>query len=118
MLMAARAKVLMDPRSSFIATLTSPAVTPRTPALEAITFLHYTAAVASQQLREIDHAQASLNAARKLQAQLPGAQATEVSRLLSLAEIELHAGPTKPASPARPERVVPQPKAAATSPPS
>ncbi len=89
MLMAARAKVLMDPRSSFIATLTSPAVTPRTPALEAIT-LHYTAAVASQQLREIDHAQASLNAARKLQAQLPGAQATEVSRLLSLAEIELH----------------------------
>ena len=63
---------------------------PRTPALEAIT-LHYTQlAVASQQLREIDHAQASLNAARKLQAQLPGAQATEVSRLLSLAEIELH----------------------------
>ncbi|HEX5311878.1 M48 family metalloprotease [Aquabacterium sp.] len=89
MLMAARARVLMDPRSSFIATLTSPAVTPRTPALEAVT-LHYMAAVASQQLRDLDHAQNSLNLARRLVPQLPGPQATEVTRLLTLAEIELH----------------------------
>ncbi|MEN9453162.1 MAG: hypothetical protein RLZZ369_2221 [Pseudomonadota bacterium] len=89
MLMAARARVLMDTRSTFIATLTHPSIVAGTPALQAIT-LHYMAAIASHQLRDAAHAQESLNAARKLVPQLPAGQAREASRLLSLAEVESH----------------------------
>ena len=89
MLMAARARVLMDSRSSFIATLTHPSITADTPTLQAIT-LHYMAAVAAHQLRDTAHAKDSLAAARKLTAQLPAGQAREVTRLLTLAEIEDH----------------------------
>lgn len=89
MLMAGRARVLMDTRSTFIATLTHPSIVAGTPALQAIT-LHYMAAVASHQLRDAAHAQESLNAARKLVPQLPSGQAQEVRRLLALAEIESH----------------------------
>lgn len=88
-LMAARARVLMDTRSTFIATLTTPSVTAGTPALQAIT-LHYMAAVASHQLRDPVHALESLQAARKLVPQLPTGQASEVNRLLALAEVEIH----------------------------
>ncbi|MGE5450347.1 MAG: M48 family metalloprotease [Acidobacteriota bacterium] len=88
-LMAARARVLMDPRSTFIATLTTPAVTAATPPLQAIT-LHYMAAIASHQLRDPVHARESLQAARKLVPQLPAGQAAEVNRLLTLAEVESH----------------------------
>lgn len=88
-LMAARARVLMDPRSTFIATLTTPSVTASTPTLQAIT-LHYMAAMASHQLRDAVHARESLQAARKLVTQLPAGQAVEVSRLLTLAEVESH----------------------------
>lgn len=89
MLMAARARVLMDTRSTFIATLTHPNIVAGTPALQAIT-MHYMAAVASHQLRDAAHAQESLTAARKLLPQLAAGQAREVSRLLNLAEIESH----------------------------
>lgn len=88
-LMAARARVLMDPRSSFIATLTTPTVAVGTPALQAIT-LHYMAAIASYRLRDAAHATESLQAARKLAPQLPAAQASEVNRLLALSEVEVH----------------------------
>jgi len=89
MLMAARARVLMDTRSTFIATLTHPNIVAGTPALQAIT-MHYMAAVASHQLRDAAHAQESLTAARKLLPQLAAGQAREVSRLLNLAEVESH----------------------------
>ena len=86
-MLAARARVLMDSRSTFIATLTTPDITGDMAPLQVIS-LHYMAAVASQQLRDTPHARESLEAARKLVKQLPSAQASEVVRLLDMAEAE------------------------------
>lgn len=87
-LMAARSRVLMDPRSAFISTLTTPTIPPKADALQAIA-LYYTAAVASTRLHEPDHALESLEATRPWVAKLPAGQAAVVNRILSLSKMEV-----------------------------
>ncbi|HET8870066.1 MAG TPA: M48 family metalloprotease, partial [Aquabacterium sp.] len=87
-LMAARSKVLMDPRSAYISNLTTPNIPPKATPLQAVA-LYYTAAVASTRLHEPDRAQESLEAARKWTTKLPAGQATQANRILDLSMMEV-----------------------------
>jgi predicted Zn-dependent protease len=86
-LMAARARVLMDPRSVSLTPLLNPNVPKATAALPAVA-LYYTAAVAAQRLDDRAHVTSSLKLARAAATGLPDDQQAAVERILALEEAD------------------------------
>ncbi|MDE2402874.1 MAG: M48 family metalloprotease [Burkholderiales bacterium] len=94
-LLAARARVLADPRSVSITPLTHPTVPKDATALQTVA-LHYMGAVASQRLEDRAGVAASLKQARAAALALPRPQQAAIARLLALEEADVQVDGRQP----------------------
>lgn len=86
-LLAARAKVLMDPRSVSLQPLLDANIPKATPPLRAVA-LHYTSAVAAQRMNDRPRVAVALQQARTAATSLPAAQQAIIERILLLTEVD------------------------------
>ena len=97
-LMAARARVLMDKKSTALQTWLKPPALPKDAGLNEQLAQQYTSLVAATQLQDRETIDRALTKAQAIASDMPAAEAREARRLLTLADIEARIETSRPTS--------------------